>query len=220
MVQCFACKGHSGTLGAVGGVLRVGGPSDSASRCTVSLAHPTISTQPAAAGVQRRTPPHVGPHGLAAPAPDWSPCSQSEGVVDSGLANWLRGACRGGAGPPFVLSSAAPRARLLGPASGVRYRQRSTVARTPIPELRLGPLGSCRLRPRTLLSGRSRASLPFSPLSNHPPPNMLTHRRKNPQPETRPVLGLTLGKRFQFCPSVHLPLLSPCFLGLVEKKNP
>ena len=158
-----------------GGVLRVGGPSDSASRCTVSLAHPTISTQPAAAGVQRRTPPHVGPHGLAAPAPDWSPCSQSEGVVDSGLANWLRGACQGGAGPPFVLSSAAPRARLLGPASGVRYRQRSTVARTPIPELRLGPLGSCRLRPRTLLSGRSRASLPFSPLSNHPPPNMLTH---------------------------------------------
>lgn len=110
--------------------------------------------------------------------------------------------------------------RLLGPASGVPYRPRSPVARTPTPELRLGPLRSCRLRPRTLLSGRSRAGLPFSPLSNHPPPNLLTHRRKNPQPETRPALGLTLDKPFQFCPLVPLPLLSPCLLGLVDKKNP
>ena len=98
--------------------------------------------------------------------------------------------------------------RLLGPASGVPYRLCSTVARTPIPELRLGPLESCRLRPRTPLSGRSRAGLPFSPLSNHPPRNVVTHRRKNPQPETRPALGLNLDKRFQFCPSVPLPLLS------------
>ena len=118
----------------------------------------------------------------------------------------------------FLRGTASPAS--WAPPRGSPYRPRSTFACTPTPELRLGPLRSCRLRPRTLLSGRSRAGLPFSPLSNHPTPNLLTHRRKNPQPETRPALGLTLDKPFQFCPLVPLPLLSPCLLGLVDKKNP
>lgn len=56
------------------------------------------STRPAhtpAAREAPRAPPHVGPHGLADPAPDWSPFSQSEGAVSRGRDDWQPRAGRG-----------------------------------------------------------------------------------------------------------------------------
>lgn len=62
-----------------------------AGRCLVPVVLPRF-TRPARRGqrttANRRSPPHVGPHGLSAPEPDWLPRSQSEGVVGSGRADW------------------------------------------------------------------------------------------------------------------------------------
>lgn len=162
----------------------------------------------------------MGPHGLAAPAPDWSSCSQSEGVVDSGLANWLRGSGQGGPGPPFVLSSAAPRAPPPGPRLGGTLPPAFHRCAYPHPRAQAGATEELQAAAEDPTKWPLPGRPPFSPLSDHPTPNLLTHRRKNPQPETRPALGLTLDKPFQFCPLVPLPLLSPCLLGLVDKKNP
>lgn len=50
---------------------------------------------PAAAREPQRASPHVGPHGLVPPAPDWSPSGQSEVTFRGGRTDWPPRAGRG-----------------------------------------------------------------------------------------------------------------------------
>ena len=144
MAQLFAHKGHSGTLGdprGWPGVLGAGVPSAArrggTSLSPISPAHQSVHAPPISVREPPGAAPHVGPYGLVAPAPDWPRRSQSEGVVSSCLANWLRGAGQGGVGLPFVLPSAAPRAPPQGPLPpGLR------AAGSPTPDPGLGPPGA------------------------------------------------------------------------------
>lgn len=127
-------RGRPGVLGAgVPGAARCEG----SGRSPISPSHQSVRAPPISAREPPGTAPHVGPYGLATPAPDWPKSSQSEGVVSSCLANWLRGEGQGGAGLPFVLSSAAPRAPPRGPLPLGLH-----AAGAPTPEPGLGPSGA------------------------------------------------------------------------------
>ncbi|XP_039082213.1 collagen alpha-1(I) chain-like [Hyaena hyaena] len=126
--------GGLGDGGGARGTLGRGSQSRSAGAATVASSGrgPEPHAPPAGAREAPRAPPHVGPHGLADPASDWSSCSQSEGAVSSGRDDWSPRAGRGGGGAPFcsfLLGAAGPASRAPSPGS-------------PYPEPGLGPQGS------------------------------------------------------------------------------
>lgn len=186
--------------GGPGGEARARSPSGPRGAAPIPAPRP-----PAAAREPPRASPHVGPHGLAAPAPDWSPTGQSEVSVSCGRADWPPRASRGrGRGSLLFFlrlrGAPHPRSRLPGPPPGAGPGRGDVV----------GAQAAAR-RPSKMAARGARPC---------PRPRLVHRQEKDPPPDTRPARALTLPQPAR-SPSLGSGALAPSgLLGAVQRSAP